>query len=175
MNNKVRAKISRIILTVSLSFSAFAAAEEEFESALSGYNEVPAVSSNGTGTLRVVVNDTEDEIAWELSYAGTAGVVTQAHIHFAADGNNGGVSAFLCSNLGNFPVQACPLSPGSVSGTIRAADIIGPSNQGIAAGELNELIQAIKERVAYVNVHTDAFPGGELRAQIKQKKPKKEN
>lgn len=153
----------------------YAVAEEEFESELSGYNEVPAVSSSGTGTFKAVVNDSEDEIEWELSYSGTTGVVIQAHIHFAADRSNGGVSAFLCSNLGGFPAQPCPLSPGTVSGTTRAADIIGPSNQGIAPGELIELIQAIKERAAYVNVHTDVFPAGELRAQIKQKKPKKDN
>jgi CHRD domain len=53
-----------------------------------------------------------------------------------------------------------------VSGTIVAANVIGPSDQGIAAGEIAELIAAIRAGRAYVNVHTTAFPGGELRGQI---------
>lgn len=172
MNSRTKKLSLSVTIVISMITGTTAIAEEEFESELSGYNEVPAISSNGSGTFKVVVNEAEDEIAWELSYAGTTGVVTQAHIHIAAEGNNGGVTAFLCSNLGGFPAQPCPLSPGSVSGTIRAADIIGPSSQGIAPGELIEVIQALKERVVYVNVHTNAFPGGELRSQVKQKKLK---
>ena len=58
----------------------------------------------------------QDEIAYRLSYSALTGNVTQAHIHFGQAAVNGGISAFLCSNLGNGPAgtQACP--PGARDG-----------------------------------------------------------
>ncbi len=47
-----------------------------------------------------------------------------------------------------------------------AAHVIGPSGQGISAGEFDEIVAAIRAGVAYVNVHTTGFPGGEIRGQI---------
>ncbi len=74
---------------------------------------------------------------------------------------------FLCTNLGNGPVgtQACPPS-GTVTGTIRPVDVIGPAGQGIAAGEFDELVAAIRAGATYANVHTDLRPGGEIRGQL---------
>ena len=80
----------------------------------------------------------------------------QAHIHFGAIGQSGGISAFLCTNVGNGPVgtQACPAAPGSVSGLVEPSDVIGAAAaQGIAAGEYDELVAAIRNGTAYVNVH----------------------
>jgi hypothetical protein len=53
-----------------------------------------------------------------------------------------------------------------VTGTIRAANIIGPGVQGIAATELDELIAAIRAGIAYPNVHSTKFPNGEIRGQF---------
>ncbi len=106
-------------------------------------------------------------IEWSLSYRGLEGTVQQAHIHIGGPSQSGGISVFLCSNLGNGPAgtQACPAS-GKVSGTIRAADVIGPAGQGIAAGELRELVAAVRAGAAYVNVHSTLYPGGEIRTQL---------
>jgi CHRD domain len=81
---------------------------------------------------------------------------------------NGGVSVFLCSNAPAPPVPTplCPATGGSVSGTLAAADVIGPAGQGIEPGEIDELIDAIGAGATYVNVHTNDFPGGEIRGQI---------
>ena len=76
---------------------------------------------------------------------------------------------FLCSNLGNGPpgTQACPPNGGTISGAIRPANIgAGAAGQGIAAGEFDEFLQAIKVGATYVNVHTTGYPGGEIRAQL---------
>ena len=77
---------------------------------------------------------------------------------------------FLCTNLGNGPIgtQACPgPSSGTVAGTITAADVVSSaSNQGIAAGELTEVLRAIRAGVTYANVHSNLFPGGEIRGQL---------
>jgi len=133
---------------------------------LSGFDEVPAVSTTGDGEFHARLDTTSGEIAFELSYDALEGNVLQAHIHIGKSGTNGGVAVFLCTNLGNFPAPPCPSSPGSVSGTITAADVIGPSAQGIAAGEFDELVRAIRAGAAYINVHSDKFQGGEIRGQI---------
>jgi hypothetical protein len=136
---------------------------------LSGYHETPlALSTTGNGLFRVQIDEGRQEIAYELSYAGLEGDVSQAHIHFGSPSQSGGISVFLCSNLGNGPAgtQACPAAPASVSGIITAADVIGPGAQGISAGEFVELIDAIRAGSTYVNVHSAKYPTGEIRAQL---------
>jgi hypothetical protein len=136
---------------------------------LSGYNEDPlAVSTPARGTFRATVDKADQEIRYVLRYDGLSPDTLQAHIHFGNPSQSGGISTFLCTNLGNGPAgtQACPQS-GTVTGTITPADIIGPSGQGIAAGQFEELVAAIEAHVAYVNVHSTAFPGGEIRGQLR--------
>jgi hypothetical protein len=55
-----------------------------------------------------------------------------------------------------------------VTGTITPANILGPAGQGIAAGEFDEFIAAMRAGVTYANVHTAQFPGGEIRGQIEE-------
>ena len=133
---------------------------------LESYQEVPAVSSTGSGELTARING--DQVDWELTYSDMATDVTQAHIHFGQRSVNGGISVFLCSNLGNGPAgtQPCPVNGGTISGTFGATDVIGPASQGIAAGEYDELLRAIRAGATYVNIHTAQFPGGEVRSQI---------
>jgi CHRD domain len=136
---------------------------------LSGYAETPlAISTPAGGQFRAQINSETQEITWRLSYSDVQTTVTQAHIHFGSPAQTGGISVFLCSNLGNGPAgtQACPPAPATVSGTATAADIIGPTPQGIAAGEFGELLDAVHAGLTYVNVHSTAFPVGEIRAQL---------
>ena len=138
-----------------------------FAATLSGYEEVPAVSTTATGGFVAAL--TADGVAWRLRYTGIeGGAVQQAHIHLGQRRVNGGVSAFLCSNLPAAPagVQPCPPPPATLTGTIRAADVVGPANQGIAPGELAELVRAMRAGVTYANVHSAAFPAGEIRGQL---------
>ena len=95
--------------------------------------------------------------------------VTQAHIHIGQKGVNGGISVFLCSNLDDpsAGTQACPAGDAEITGTITAASVIGPTTQGIAAGQFDAFLAAARAGVAYVNVHSVTFPGGEIRGQIK--------
>lgn len=136
---------------------------------LTGYEETPlAVSTAAAGQFRAQINEETQEIAWRLNYADLEGDVTQAHVHFGSPSQTGGISVFLCTNLDNGPegTQPCPPAPAMISGTIAPADIIGPTGQGIAAGEFAELIQAVRAGFTYVNVHSTAFPIGEIRAQL---------
>lgn len=102
-------------------------------------------------------------------YEGFVTPVQQAHIHLGRRGVNGGIMVFLCSNLGNGPAgtPACPTPAGTVTGTLTAASVVGPAAQGIVAGEFAEVINAIRNGAAYVNIHTQAFPSGEIRDQVK--------
>jgi hypothetical protein len=127
------------------------------------------VSTTGNGVFNARISNDGSEIAWELSYSDLEGAVQQAHVHFGQSGASGPVSVFLCTNLGNGPAgtQPCPAPPAAISGTITAGDVTNNANErGISAGELDELIQAIRAGATYVNVHTTRWPGGEIRSQI---------
>jgi hypothetical protein len=136
---------------------------------LSGLQEDPqALSTTGGGQFRVRIDERRQEIGYRLSYSDLEGAVSQAHIHLGGTAQSGGISVFLCSNLGNGPAgtQACPAAPATVTGVLRPADVIGPTGQGIAAGEFAELVAAIRAGATYVNVHTAKYPAGEIRAQL---------
>lgn len=143
--------------------------QKVFSVQLSGYEETPAsLSTAGKGRFSARINDKRQEITYQLSYGSLEGNVTQAHIHFGAKATSGGISTFLCSNLGNGPAgtQACPAGAATVTGTIKAADVIGPAAQGIAPTEFQELVKAIRAGAAYANVHSSLYPPGEIRGQL---------
>ena len=136
---------------------------------MKSYEEVPAVSSGATGHFTAFINEAAGTIAYELFYEGLEGDVRQAHIHFGQRGVSGGISVFLCQTTFNQdPTNLAPTCPqsGTVTGTIGAANIIGPAGQGIAATELAELIAAIRAGIAYPNVHSTKFMSGEIRGQF---------
>ena len=138
---------------------------ESHKAELSGYEEVPAVSSTGSGTLRLKVNDADQLIEYELSYENLEGTTTTAaHIHLGQKSVNGGVIAFFCGSGGTDP---CTTGSGTFTGSISAANVIGPAGQGIAAGEFAEVVRALRAGMIYVNVHTNKHPGGEIRGQVR--------
>ena len=136
---------------------------------LSGYQEVPAISTEASGKFEAKVPKGGGPIEYELRYAGIPDV-TQAHLHFAQKGVNGGIVVFICSNLGNGPAgtPACPADSATLTGDVTSDDVLATSpNQGIAAGELDELKSAVRAGVVYANVHSTEFGGGEIRAQLR--------
>src|SRR5262245_28643894 len=136
---------------------------------LKGIEEAPSISSTGRGTLSATIAADGSSITYTLTYTDLEGDVQQAHIHLGQRNVSGGISAFLCTNLGNGQ-PTTPLCPGTragtVSGTITAADVVGPTGQGIAPGEFAELLRAIDKKVTYANVHTVKHTTGEIRGQI---------
>jgi hypothetical protein len=136
---------------------------------LSGFQEDPAaIFSPATATLTATIDDKNQTIKYKLSYKGFTSDVLQSHIHFGNRDASGGVSVFLCTNLGNGPADtpACPQGDATVTGTLTPADVVGPAAQGINAGDFNSLVRAIRAGRSYVNIHTTNHPGGEIRAQI---------
>jgi hypothetical protein len=145
-------------------------------SPLNGYEENPDISTVATGSFEARLSDDGTSLHYKLSYSGLEGNVQQSHVHFGKPAVNGGISFFLCSNLPNPPAgtPACPgTTEGTVEGDIEAADVLGlvtappaTAGQGIEAGNLPEILAAMRAGHAYANVHTTKWPGGEIRAQL---------
>jgi hypothetical protein len=138
---------------------------------LTGYQQVPVISTTGHGSFDAVIDETAEEIRYVLRYADLEGTITQSHIHFAAPNNTGQIVVFLCSNLGNGPAgtPTCPTPPldGEVEGTLTPAAVLGnAAAQGIEAGSFGELIGAIRNGATYVNIYSSKWPAGEVRSQI---------
>jgi hypothetical protein len=161
-----------LLATFVLGAAAISAAGSTFEvrTRLSGYQEVPAISTTAHGRFEAKITAT-GKIKYRLHYADVEGVsVTQSHIHFGQRGVNGGITVFLCSNLGNGPAgtPACPAAPATVEGTLTADDMVGgAAAQGIDPGEFGELRRAIRNGVTYVNIHSETYPSGEARGQLR--------
>jgi hypothetical protein len=143
-------------------------------------SEVPAVSSVAHGSFKATVDAVNQTITYELTYDGLEGTVAQSHIHVGQRSVNGGVSVFLCGNAPTVPPAtvpqppACPTTlPATVTGVITAANVIGPTAQGIAptsvtVNEFAELVDLLRSGDTYANVHSSKFPGGEIRGQVRR-------
>jgi hypothetical protein len=137
---------------------------------LTSTQEVPAVSSVARGRIELTVDTAAETIRYELEFSGLEGAVTQAHIHTAQFGVNGGIMLWLCGTTALPGPAGTPVCPGpnagSISGTLTPAQIVVIAGQGIAAGEFAEVARAIANGVTYANVHSSKFGGGEIRGQI---------
>jgi hypothetical protein len=144
----------------------------DFHADFLGINETPSISTDATASLRVHIDESgaTPTIKYTLTFSGLRAPVTVSHVHFGQSKVAGGVMFFLCSASSATPGPAgtptCPRS-GTVSRTVTAADVVGPSGQGIAAGEMDRVVKAIRDGAAYGNVHSTLFPGGETRGQLR--------
>ena len=134
-----------LIMTVS---TLFAQEGEEYRAFLSGANEVSPVFTTASGMVTLTLNGTElvvtgsfEDLSAPLNPIGGTG----AHIHLGFTGQNGGV--------------AVPLNP-----TLSDNDTAGTFDE--TATLTSEQIDAMRTRQLYVNIHSDAYPSGELRGQI---------
>ena len=177
----MRTKTIVLLLAACVLVSAVALAQgfRNFREFLTGYEEVPSVSTAGNGHFTARIRN-DGEIDWELRYSALEGAIQQAHIHLGNVGVNGGIAVFLCTNLGNGPagIQPCPAPPAVISGRIIANDVSpnipatqAARNQGLNTAELDEFIAALRAGATYVNVHTTTWPGGEVRSQIQNGTP----
>ena len=150
-------------------------AQNNLRAELESSQEVPAVSSPASGQFRAKVIKNLS-IEYTLSYKGLEDVATQSHIHIGQRSVNGGIVVYLCQTGVLDPTGLAPLCPareGSVSGTLTSANLApnaqaqGQGIEGATAENFAELLRAIRDDVAYVNVHTKKFTGGEIRGQIK--------
>ena len=150
------------------------AAAETVTVQLRGFEEVPVNVSPATGSLRLFINDRAGTIDYELAYDNLVGNVTQSHIHVGQMSVNGGITLWLCQTSTNpAPASVAALTPtcpsghsGTVTGTLSSANVVAVAAQLVAAGDLDDVVRAIRAGVAYGNVHSSVEPGGEIRAQL---------
>lgn len=130
---------------------------QNFRTHLDGSSEVPPVTTGAQGEAIFQLNSDGTELHFKLNVANIENV-RAAHIHFAAQGVNGPVVV---------PLYTGPTITGRFQGTlsegvITATDLTGP----LTGGELEDLTVIMESGEAYVNVHTDQNPGGEIRGQV---------
>jgi hypothetical protein len=140
------------------------------ERRLTGFQEVPAVISTGSGTVKLQIF--ANRVTYELSYRGLEGAPIMAHIHVGQPAVNGGIAAWLCktslvpASLTPPPgTPDCPSPSGSVSGTITARSLFTPV-PAQSVDRFADFLTALRAGVAYANVHSTEVPAGEIRADL---------
>lgn len=142
-----------VLLTASLCFGA----EKRFHAKLKGDDEVPANKSKATGTAQFVLSKDGKEMSYKLAVKNISNP-NAAHIHKGKKGEAGP------------PVLDLKVAKrqGKVSGVLSQGIVSEKNLIGELQGKkLEDLVAMIKAGEAYVNVHTDAFPDGEIRGEIK--------
>jgi hypothetical protein len=165
---------------------------------LTGFQEVippnlglGAIFSTGSGRLTLKIDKQNQTIEYELTYSfpdaaatpivGTQ-FVNQAHLHFGQKHTTGNINVWLCQSTDNAAPPAvaavtpmCPSPSGTVTGTIRPAQVLALTSpplaapgQGFPGGEpgFDALLEALRNDAIYGNVHTDKFTSGEIRGQF---------
>ena len=138
MSNKTMLVTLALGAAISFAGPAFA---EKMKATLDGKTQAPPNASAATGTADIDYDPASKKLSWKLSYSGLSGPATAAHFHGPAEaGKNAGVAVAI-PNATSSPVE------GSATLTdAQAADL--------AAGKY------------YINIHTAANPGGEIRGQV---------
>lgn len=160
-----------------LSASVYADDDDErhsFRFDADGFQEVPqALFTPGEARVRFRVR--EDQIVYRFRFRRLVGDIENsvgAHIHFGRPGINGGILAFICGTdalPGPAGTPACISNgdgSGFIEGVITAESILGIAGQGFPGGDLHAFIDVLNAGAAYLNVHTDAFPSGEVRGNL---------
>lgn len=114
-----------------------------FKATLTGTSEVPSNSSSGSGSATLVFNNDTKIFTISTTYAGLSGTATASHIHVGAAGT---------APAGNviFTFASVNVSP------------IIYTSAAISASQEADL----RAGLWYVNIHTAAYPGGEIRGQL---------
>ena len=136
----LRTVLAGLALTMAGALVSPATAEVvNLKAAMNAGTEVPPNSSTGTGTLTAAYDTASKKLSWKGSYSGLTGPATAAHFHTGEPGKNGGVALAITPN-------ASPFEGSATLTDAQAADLL--------AGKW------------YVNVHTEANKGGEIRGQV---------
>ncbi len=181
--------ITILITVVLLSFlyavSANAGSNNVFNTKLSGAQQVVATDVNGVsipikglvtgafGKAAFRISPDRSMIAYKLKVANTATPIFMAHLHLGPKGQNGPVVLWLYGNRGvnaNFPRDDGEFT-GKIEGTLMADAFVPPTDSEgrVLISTFEDLVANIANGNTYINVHTVAHPGGEVRGQMGQR------
>jgi CHRD domain len=134
---KTKTLLATLALGIAFAGPAFA---EKMKATLDGKSETPPNTSAGTGTADIDYDAASKKLTWKLTYSGLSGPATAGHFHGPAEpGKNAGV--VIPISVGSSPFQG-------------SADLTDAQAADLLAGRW------------YVNIHTDAHKGGEIRGQV---------
>ncbi len=148
--------IMSISLAVILTNQANAQQQIGYIAILNGNNEVPSHSDvTATGMSGFIANTAKTKIWYQIEAEGLK-KVTQAHIHSGKSGDNGPIVATLFKGVKD------SVNGALVQGSITSEKLEGP----LKCKSISDLVDLIEKSSAYVNIHTQSFPDGEIRGQI---------
>lgn len=150
-----------VAVAVVVSWPGASQAPAVFVAHLWGREQVPTVSTQALGVATFEVAPDGASVRYRLEVSRAVNV-QMAHIHIAPPGQNGPVVVWLYP-----PAPPPQLKPGRfdgelASGAFTASNLVGP----LARQPLSALLERMRVGEAYVNVHTVAYPGGEIRGQV---------
>jgi hypothetical protein len=163
MRKPLAALIAVLMLVVAGSATAEAhRARHVFVAVATGSQEVPAVDTGGHGVGVFTIDRDESHIRFMVVVNKLDDVVA-AHLHVAPPGENGDIVAWV------YPDGPPPtLIPGTFRGVLARGVIAEDDVVPVGAIEsLDDLIEAIRSGDVYLNIHTVANPGGEVRGQLR--------
>lgn len=128
-----------------------------FTAILSGGNEVPGVSTGAAGTATASYDTATGVLTYRVEVWNMPSGTTASHIHVGAAGVSG-------PTVVNFTVLTSISNDYAITGTASASNLNVRAAQGINSWD--DLVQALLLGNLYVNVHSTANPGGEIRGQV---------
>jgi hypothetical protein len=147
-----------------------AAATITYSAILSGQNEVPANASAGTGTALVTYDSTLHTLSVVVNFSGLTGMTTASHIHCCGAPT---VNATVATQVPTFPGFPLGVTSGSYTSAIFDLTLASSFNPafvtaqgGTVAGAEAALAAGLANGQTYLNVHTNVFPGGEIRGTL---------
>ncbi len=150
------------ILSFMLLFAFVASAQgTKFEAQLSGKNQSPAVDTPAHGVATFQISADGKSLSYRVSVTDIENV-SMAHIHMGPAGEEGPVVAWLYPSKPPAVVKKGKFTGVLARGTLTAANLAGP----LEGKTIADLVEQIKAGKAYVNVHTEKYPAGEIRGQI---------
>jgi hypothetical protein len=123
---------------------------------------VPSAPTGAHGNAVVTVDRAAQRITYRVNVYNLPTGITASHIHVGPVGQAGPI-------IFNFNVTATVSNDFSYSGEVTAADLLVRAPNGI--GSFDDAAMAIASGLTYVNVHSQANPGGEIRGQLCPESP----
>jgi hypothetical protein len=136
-----------------------------FKADLAGSNQVPPSQTTGAGTVTATYDSATKRLSWKGSYSGLSGPATAAHLHGpAAAGANARLVFWISENINQCAQGECRLN-----GDTKAQPLTSPfeGSATLTDSQAAELMTGMY----YVNIHTNAYPRGEIRGQLVQSQP----
>ena len=157
-----------IVLAPASLFAQLVIPNQTVTAQLTGYQEVPAVSSDASGTFMGVVNLAAagpNYVAYAMQWSNlsSSAVPTEIDLSFGQENVNGGTLTVICGgDAGHLPCQN-----GIARGRINPSDLLVVNNQNIGTGDFDKFLRALFAGKVYVTIKTSTVPTGEIRGQIK--------